>query len=80
MGEASNAYPIEDFVEWMFGYSHNNADVDSLKKNKLTCENNKGLFFPINEEVINTSTDIMWKMWREFCFKGDENSLDTPLK
>ena len=24
--------------------------------------------------------DITWNMWNRFCSKGDENTLDTPLK
>ena len=61
----------------MFGYRPNSADVDSLKKNQPTCENNKDLSCPIDEEAINTYKDIMWK---KFCSKGDEKSLHTPLK
>ena len=37
MGEAPKTYPFEDFVEWVFGYRPNSADVDSLKKNKPSC-------------------------------------------
>ena len=54
--------------------------MNSLKKNHPTCEESKDLFFPINEEVINASTDIMWNMWKKFQSKKDEKSLDTPLK
>ena len=80
MGEASKIYPFEDFVEWVFRYRPNSVDVDSLKKNKPTCEKNKYLWCAINEEVINTFVDIIWNMWKKFYSKGYEKSLDTPLK
>ena len=52
MGEAYKSYPFEDFVEWVFVYRPNSADVNSLSnnqhstsleehersKNKPTCE------------------------------------------
>ena len=59
---------------------HNKENVNSLKKNHPTCEKSKDLFFPTNEEVINTSTDIMWNMWKKFWSKKDEKSIDAPLK
>ena len=31
MGEASKAYPFEDFVEWVFGYRPNSTYVNSLR-------------------------------------------------
>ena len=53
------------------------AAIESLKKIHPTCENIKDLSYTINEEAINTYKEIMLK---EFCSKGDEKSLDTPLK
>ena len=53
--------------------------MNLLKKNQPTCEKSKDLFCPINEEVINTSTDIMWNVWRKFRSKKDKKSIDAPL-
>ena len=53
--------------------------MNSLKKNHPTCEKSKYLFFPINEEIINTSTDIMWNVWNKFRSKKDEKRIDAPL-
>ena len=54
--------------------------MNSLDKNHPTCEKSKDLSCTINEEVIKTFTDITWNMWKKCCYKGDENTLDTPLK
>ena len=69
------------FQEYLvkYGFRHKKENVNSKNKNQPTCEKSKDLFFPINEEVVNTSTDIMWNMWNEFRYKKDEKSLDTPL-
>ena len=61
-----------------YGFRHKKENVNSLKKNQPTCEKSKDLFCPINEEVINTSTDIMWNVWKKFRFKKDEKSIDAP--
>ena len=53
--------------------------MNSLKKNQPTCEKSKDLFFPISEEVINTSADIMWNVWKKFRSKNDEKSTYAPL-
>ena len=53
--------------------------MNSLNKNQPTCEKRKDLFFPINKEVIYTSTDIMWKVWKKFWSKQDEKSIYAPL-
>ena len=54
--------------------------MNSLKKNHPTCEKSKDLSCTINEEVINTFTDITWNMWKKFWSKKDEKRVDTPLK
>ena len=54
--------------------------MNSLNKKHPTCEKSKDLAYTINEEVINTFTDITWNIWKKFCSKRDENTLDTPLK
>ena len=59
---------------------HKKENVNSIKKNQPTCEKNKDLFFPINEEVMKTSTYIMWNVWKKFWSKKDENSIDAPLQ
>ena len=59
IGESHQTTPFEDFVEWVFGYRPNSADVESLKKKHPTCEKSKYLSFPINEEAINTYNDII---------------------
>ena len=70
------------FQEYLvkYGLRHNKENVNSLKKNHPTCEKSKDLSYTINEEVINTFTHITWNMWKKCCSKGDENTLDTPLK
>ena len=34
MGESHKTTPFEDFVEWVFGYRPNSADVNSLRNNQ----------------------------------------------
>ena len=34
MGEAYKSYPFEGFVEWVFGYRPNSANVNSLRNNQ----------------------------------------------
>ena len=53
--------------------------MNSLKKNNSTYEKSKVLFIPINEEVINTSTDIIWNGWKKFRSKKDENIIYALL-
>ena len=53
--------------------------MNSLNKNHPTFEKSKDLFFPINEEVIKTSIDIMWNVWKKFRFKKDEKSIYAQL-
>ena len=54
--------------------------MNSLKKNQPTCEKSKDLSYPINEEVTNTSIDIMWNVWKKFRSKKDEKSIEAPLQ
>ena len=51
-----------------------------MRKNHPTCEKSKELSYTITEEVINNFMEITWNMWNKFCPKGDENTIDTPLK
>ena len=62
-----------------YGFTHKKENVKSLKKNDPTCQNSKDLSFPINEEGINTFMDIIWNMWKKFCYKGDEKRLYKKL-
>ena len=78
-GDIPERYYFQDYI-FNYGFRNKKENVNSLKKNHPTCEKSKDLFFPTNEEVINTSTDIMWNMWKKFWSKKDENSIDTPLK
>ena len=42
-----------------------------MRKNQPICEKSKDLSYIVNEEVINTFTDITWNMWKK-CFSiGD---------
>ena len=73
MGETHNTIIFEEFVDWVFQYRPNIADVNSLRKNKpstsleerersknqSTCEKSRDMSFSVNEESINTFLDHM---------------------
>ena len=64
-GDINERYYFQEYIV-KYGFRKKKENVESLNKNHLTCEKSKDLFYPINEEVINTSTDIMWNMWKKF--------------
>ena len=78
-GDNNEKYYFQEYL-FKYGFRNKKENVNSLNKNQPTYEKSKDLFCPINEEVINTSTDIMWSMWKKFWSKKDEKSLYTPLK
>ena len=78
-GDIHERYYLQEYLV-KYGFKHNKENVNSLNKNHPACEKSKDLSCTINEEVINTFTDITWNMWKKFCSKGDEKSLYTPLK
>ena len=77
-GVINERYYFQEYL-FQYGFRHRKENVNSLKKNQPTCEKSKDLFFPISEEVINTSADIMWNVWKKFISKKDEKSIDAPL-
>ena len=77
-GVINERYYFQEYI-LQYGFMHNKENVNSLKKNHSTCEKSKDLFCPINEEVIKTSIDIMWNVWKKFQSKKDERSIDAPL-
>ena len=80
MGESHKTTPFEDFVKWVFVYSYNSADVNSLRKNKKyasleeheriknhpTCEKSSEISFFIDEEIIKRFVDLMQRGWKKF--------------
>ena len=78
-GDVNERYSFQEYLV-KYGFRHKKENVNSLKKNQPTCEKSKYLSCTINEEVINTFTDITWNMWKKYCSKEDEKTLDTPLK
>ena len=64
-GDINERYSFQEYLV-KYGFRHKKEKVNSLKKNQPTCEKRKDLFCPINEEVINTSIDIMWNVWDKF--------------
>ena len=79
MGASHKTTSFEDFVEWVFVYRPNSADVNSLSnnqhstsleehersKNQPTCEKRRDISFPIDEEIINKFVDLMWRGWNK---------------
>ena len=77
-GDINEMYYFQEYI-FKYGFRHNKENVNSLKKNRPTYEKSKDLSCPINEEVINTSTDITWNVWKKFWSKKHEKRIDAPL-
>ena len=56
-GDIHERYSFQEYL-FQCGFRHKKENVNSLKKNHPTCEKSKYLSCTINEEVINTFTDI----------------------
>ena len=77
-GDINERYSFQEYLV-KYGFRNKKENLNSLKKNHPTCEKSKYLFCCINEEVINTSTDIMWNVWKKFRSKKYEKSIYDPL-
>ena len=77
-GDVHEWYYFQEYL-FNYGFRNNKENVKSLNKNNPTCEKRKFLPCPVNEEVINTSTDIMLNVWNKFQSKKDKKCIDPPL-